>query len=582
MKNPLTGARAALVVTLLLSASLLWQATPAGAHVSEAEALTAARKGAQWIALLQELDGELGSFGGDWSMIGLASLGINAADVRAAPGEPSAQDFYLSQWTAEPSLLSVPTDYERAILGGYAGGLEPSRLGARTNLLADLAAFFDGHELGEAGATNTQVFGVLALRAIDGPGDVIETLVQRVREQQHADGGWNFAAAAKTSEADVTGAALAALCAAGVPSSDSAVVKALAYLHTVQDSATGGFVNPKVNTDSTAWVVSGLDTCGIDPQGAEWTTTAGKTPLDFLLAQQNEDGSFQLHPGDESEGLYATQDAVRALSGAGFIVAPPLREGGAPAVRSAPAVAAGTPVPMTLAIDAAGHVTGGSSLRMCKVLAPVGATVAQALADAELSSTPAYCVSDLALEGERIVRLNGVSAEPGTSAWQVSREGGAGEAQAGGTVGLGALVQVRLVPSTQAPVQTPQTPPAPPAQVASPSPRTVVRPRLAVAVLTRVVHGHVSLTVICPRSSAACAGTVQLSLSLPSVHGRLREQVVGRHVVRLAPGGAAAISVALDRQALAALRRHDDRLARIVVLAGTPSSLAASASTVLR
>ena len=124
-----------------------------------------------------------------------------------SPAEPSVQDFYLSQWTGEPPALFSTTDFERAILAGYAGGLEPSRLNAQTNLVADLAAQFNGHELGEKGATNADVFGVLALSAVGAPSDVIDTLAQTVREQQDADGGWNFAAGTKKSEADLTGAA---------------------------------------------------------------------------------------------------------------------------------------------------------------------------------------------------------------------------------------------------------------------------------------------------------------------------------------------------------------------------------------
>ena len=53
-------------------------------------------------------------------------------------------------------------------------------------IVADLAAQFNGHELGEKGATNADVFGVLALSAGGAPSDVIDTLAQqgqRVRER---------------------------------------------------------------------------------------------------------------------------------------------------------------------------------------------------------------------------------------------------------------------------------------------------------------------------------------------------------------------------------------------------------------
>ncbi len=596
MNHPLRAkALIAAVLVLFGFAAFGQAASPAGAAVTEAEEHAAARHGAEWIALLQESDGELGSFGGDWSMVALASVGINAADVRISPTEPSAQDFYLSLWTGEPPALFSATDFERAILSGYAGGLEPSRLDAKTNLLADLAAQFNGHELGEAGATNANVFGVLALAAIGAPDDVVKTLAQAVREQQDADGGWNFAAGAKHSEADMTGAAIAALCTAGTDSKDPAIVKAESYLHTVQDTATGGFGNPSTNTDSTAWVVSGLDTCKIDPQGPEWITTESKTPIGFLIAQQNEDGSFQLHPHDEEEDFYSTQDAVRALSGTGFIAPPAARkESGDPKTRPAPTVTVGTPVPMTLVIDSAGHITGGSSIRMCKVIAAAGSTVAQMLTAASEASSPSYCVSDISLKDGRIVRLNGVSAEPGKSAWEVRREGGDSEAQATGTVGLGALVQAQLVTNSE----TPQTPPPSPfattsATSATPKGTPVstdvgAHVRLQVGPLTRVRHGRLTVALRClPKAGAGgCSAVVRIRIALGARRGGpVRQRVVGEREVHIAQGATGTVTIALNAVALDALRAHDDRVAWIV--AGTrdrTSSISpgASASTVLR
>jgi hypothetical protein len=591
-------AAAAVSQTTPPAAATVSQTTPpAAATVSGAEALAAARHGAQWIVSLQELDGELGGFGGDWSMISLASVGVNAADVRVSPTEPSAQDYYLSLWTGEPPALFSATDYERAILAGYAGGLEPSRLDAHTNLLADLAVEFNGHELGEKGATNADIFGVLALSVVGAPTAVIDALAQSVREQQNADGGWNYAAGTKTSETDMTGAALAALCTAGVPNTDPAIVKAESYLHTVQDTATGGFMNPTVNTDSTAWVVSGLDACKINPQGTEWTTTAAKTPVDFLIAQQNEDGSFQFHAHDEEEDFYSTQDAVRALSGTGFIAPPPARsESSEPKVRPAPTVAVGTPVPMTLVIDSGGHVTGGSSIRMCKVTAPVGATIAQMLTDASEASSPSYCLSDISLQEGRIARVNGVSAEPGKSAWEVSREGGSSELGTAGKVGLGALVEVQLAPSSETPAPSPSTPVTP---TSTPPTTTTLTPAAAhapasagpaqqlqvrVEPLTRVRHGHMTVELICltPVGTADCSVVVRVRIALRARRGGpVRRRVVGEAEVHIAAGASGPVTIALSKAALEALRAHDDRVAWIVA-AVRASANSANAFTVLR
>jgi Prenyltransferase and squalene oxidase repeat len=592
MKHPLRVTRLSIATLLALCLAGLGPAVaPAGAAVTDVEEMAAAKHGAEWMTLLQEPSGELPSFGGDWSMISLASVGINAADVRLSPTEPSAQDFYLSLWTGEPPALFSATDFERAILTGYSGGLEPSRLDAQTNLVADLAAQFNGHELGEKGATNADVFGVLALSAVGAPTDVIDRLVQAVREQQDADGGWNFAAGTKRSEADLTGAALAALCTAGVPSTDPAIVKAESYLHSVQDAATGGFINVGVNTDSTAWVVSGLDACKLDPQTAEWTTTAAKTPIDFLIAQQNEDGSFQRKAGDEEEDFYATQDAVRALSRTGFIAPPPARqETGQPTVRPAPTVAPGTAVPMTLVIDSAGHVTGGSSIRMCKVIAPAGATVAQMLTAASEASLPSYCLSDVSLEGGRITRVNGVSSEPGRTAWEVSREGGSDELETNGAVGLGALVQVHLIPNRETPEIPAPSGTTSTARTTTETTHTPTPPRLQVRVgpLTRVRHGHITVALTClPKAGpAGCSGVVRVRAALRARRGGpVRQRVVGEAVVHIAAGASGKASISLSNSMLKALATHDDRVAWIVAAMRDPSSSGtrvASASTVLR
>ncbi len=441
---------------------------------------------------------------------------------------------------------------------------------------------------------------MLALSAVGAPRDVVDTLAQTVREQQNPSGGWNYAAGTKSSEADLTGAALAALCTAGVPNTDPAIVRAESYLHTVQDTTTGGFINPTVNTDSTAWVVSGLDACKIDPQTAEWTTTANKTPIDFLIAQQNEDGSFQLHAHDEEEDFYATQDAVRALSGAGFIAPPPSRtEAGQPAVRPAPTVAAGTPVPMTLVIDSAGHVTGGSSIRMCKVIAPVGATVAEMLTAASEASMPSYCLSDVSLQSGRITRVNGVSAEPGNTAWEISREGSAGVLETNGTLGLGALVEVQLVPHSEAP-EAPAPLPSPSGTTSTalttttPTPEAGHAPAIAppvrslqvrVGPVTRVHHGHmtVELTCLTPAGTAGCSGAVRVRIALRTRHGGpVRQRVAGETEIHIAAGTSSTATIPLSTAALKALRMHDDRVAWIVAAMPASASASANAFTVLR
>ena len=198
-----------------------------------------------------------------------------------------------------------------------------------------------------------------------------------LRGQQHLDGGWGVgrvstdAQRAAAGSVDMTGTVLAALCETGSAANDPEVRAGLSFLEGRQDPATGGFGN----VDSTGWALSGLNACGVAPQGGRFTTSASLTPVDYLLSQQDANGAF-LFSG--APNLYSTQNAVRALAGEAFSADPPRRATAAdPRFRAVPAVADGTPTPHVLAID-----DGAGDVRLCSVTAPAGAALATLLAAA--------------------------------------------------------------------------------------------------------------------------------------------------------------------------------------------------------
>jgi len=359
---------AAMLATAVVPAS-------AAAHVTPEAAQNAAGRAVGWYETQQSPDGNLSGFGGDWSMIALANAGVNAADLRRGVAAPSLQDYYAGSWTADGPGDSS-TDQSRALLAGHGGGIQRAKLSAGRNVVARQLQFFDGTQLGLTSTVNDDMFGLLAL-ARNGVGDLAPVLAKEVRRVQ-AGGGWNFGTSGAP-DTDMTGVGIAALCEAGAAPSDAAVAEALTWLGGRQDDATGGFASTfiGVNVDSTAWVVDGLRECGIDPQSAEWTTAAGKTPLDFLVAMQKDNGAFRWAPGDDGDDMYATQDAVTALVGEGFGTEPAARsDGRLPALRPAPDVAAGTVMPMALVIDHGPAEPGAE--RACSVEAAVGGTVAGA------------------------------------------------------------------------------------------------------------------------------------------------------------------------------------------------------------
>jgi hypothetical protein len=502
-----------LCVLALSMAAMAACAGSANAYVTPAQAEHAAERGADWFEASQQQSGELGS---DWAMTALAAAGINAADVRTAIADPSAQDFYLDEWQAS-GPGGAGTDAERGILAGDAGGIQTSRLSTaadatKSNLIARVAELFDGTQIGEPGLLNDDIFGVLALHQAGAPPELLRRIVDYLRTRQLPDGGWSWnASPSATADTDMTGSVVAAFCAAGVSTSDPDLKEALDLLHTLQDPSTGGFIAPPesfgvgVNTDTTSWVLSGLIQCGIDPQGPEWTTAEGKTPLDYLVSMQRPDGHFDW-TAEYAGGAFETFDAVRPLGGVAFSSAPPARlDESSPAVRPAAEVADGTTVPITLVID---HGPGAEDVRMCRVDVKAGSDLGEVLGDAETASTPGACVSEFATSagpgGTGISSLDGVAATPGYD-WRVRVDGSAPQAESDEPIGFGDLVFLKFGATVANPGPAPKVAVPPVVAVKRHSSRG---PRISIRGEARWHQGGVEIELRGPRGlgESGCRG----------------------------------------------------------------------------
>jgi hypothetical protein len=515
--TPRWSLRALGALGLGIAAMLAWTAS-ASAYVTPAQAEHAADRGANWFQANQE---ESGSLGTDWAMTALAAADINAADVSTSLADPSAQDFYLDEWqTGGPG--GAGTDAARGILTGVAGGIQPSRLSTasdatKSNLVARIAELFDGTQIGETGLLNDDIFGVLALHQAGAPQPILRRIVDYLRTHQHADGGWTWnASPSAPADTDMTGSVVAAFCAAGVDTDDPDLQQALALLHSLQDPATGGFIAPPesfgigVNTDTTAWVTSGLIQCGIDPQSPQWTTDQGKTPLDYLVSLQRPDGHFDWTE-EFAGGPFETFDSVRPLGGIGFSTTPPARlDGVSSAVRAAPAVAEGANVPITLVID---HGPGADDVRMCRVDVEAGTDLETALGDAEASSAPAGCVDELETTagsgGVRVTSLNGV-AETSEHGWRIGLDGASPQEEVSEPIGFGDLVFLKFAATVANP--------GPASRVDVPALKQVPQRRARgprVAILPRAQwkdSGEIAMRLRCPRGNGqqGCRGTLTI------------------------------------------------------------------------
>jgi hypothetical protein len=437
-----------LALAALAAVSLLVPAT-AAAKATPTEINTAKSKGVEYLKGLQKTNGEMPGFGGDWALTAFAAAGVAPADVKKTG---DARGWYegLVGSPTWPGGEPVSTDFERAALLAYAAGVDPARVSKRQNLIAKVTSYYQPESPGYYGSTfNATVFGLLALADAKTPGGavrvppiVLEQAVTAVKANQHTDGGWtwekaagNPEALAKVSEPDMAGAAMAALCTAGVANTDTAIVNARKYLASKLVKANGatgaGAIESPfgINTDSTAWAVQGLKACEIDPQEAEFTGEApgSKTPLDFLISQQVKGGGFRYGTAGSTAETYAGQDAVRALGSGGFTAAPPKPSKGEQ-WNAVTEFATGATETTSLALV----VNNGSSpLKICSVtLAPetTTTTLAKVLTAAVAGTTPASCVTGfLPGSGEgAITQVNGFPASPAEK-WKVTIDGGTKE-----------------------------------------------------------------------------------------------------------------------------------------------------------
>ncbi|MFJ4905096.1 hypothetical protein ACIQCR_13535 [Streptomyces sp. NPDC093249] len=448
MSRPRTSRRLALAVPAALGALAL-TAPLALATSTPAQIATSRTNGVAYLKSLQAADGSYAGSGlsNEWAFSAFAASGTAVVDV--APGgdtTKNARTVYrnLLSTAAWPSATPVVTDYERGTLNAYAAGIDPARVSASRNLVADVYAYWQTAEPGYFGPSanfNGTVFAALALGGAKTqagtarvPQALSDALVAKLRANQHNDGGWTYQKVEgnptginSASDIDMTGAAMAALCASGVSGTDTDVVQAKNFLKGKLVSASGAFNSLYgVNSSSNGWGVAGLNACGINPQSAEFTTVSTKTPVDFLIANQfSPAGGFKYKPADTAPSAYASIDALRAVAGGGFTTAPPVPvTPGATRWVAQSAFTPGTATKLALSVD-----DGSGNLKVCSVsFTPTATTttLGEVLAAATTASTPSGCVTGVTPSSGTgaITTLNG-KADSGANTWKVGVDGSA-------------------------------------------------------------------------------------------------------------------------------------------------------------
>jgi hypothetical protein len=454
----------------LLAAILVSLAVPAfaSATATPTEVANSLSKGVTYLKGLQVESGEIAGFGGDWALTSLSAAGTAPAEVDKSGLEGHDARSWYEGVVGAPTWAEggVATDFERGALLAYAAGIDPARVSKRQNLIAKVASTYQPASPGYYGETlNGTVFGLLALADVKTtggvkrfPAKVYEQAITAIEANQHTDGGWTWQKAAgnetalKTaSEPDLTGAAMAALCTAGVPNTKETIVKARKYLVSIFEKTTGAFKSEfGNNTDSNAWAVDGLKACEINPQATEFTGTgSGKpTPLNYLINQQITSGTtaggFKYSTGTTTEE-YASQDAVRALGSGGFTATPPVPALG-PQWTGVTEFATGAGETDSLALVVE---KGSEPLKICSVtLAPEATTTTLSkVFDAAVGgTTPASCVTSyLPSSGSgAITQINGAPSTP-EARWKIGIDGGTLQtAERGTTIHVGDTIYLKF------------------------------------------------------------------------------------------------------------------------------------------
>jgi prenyltransferase beta subunit len=331
------------------------------------------------VRFLQEAQNSDGGFGGEageessqlfsaWVALALAAASINPQD-QAKPGGSSVYT-YLAEHVAKAirSELCAPvictTAFERELLIVDASGTSPEDFGG-VDLVSELLARKLANSSfpfvpGGHGEVNDTIFAILSLSPIKEKAvqEVVEHAAEWVIQQQNSDGSWAWQNKGSPDESDMTGAAIEALNAAGMPDTE-AQQKAIKYLHEVQE-ADGGFPEfpseGESNSGSTAWATQGIWAAGEDPEAPAWVQpSSGRGPLDYLESMQQPDGHIRYRKSEELNGVWMTAYAGPAYAGQPLPIPPPPRNPEAPVPPSSPGQGGGTQ-------SGSGVIAGGGGL----------------------------------------------------------------------------------------------------------------------------------------------------------------------------------------------------------------------------
>jgi energy-coupling factor transport system substrate-specific component len=331
------------VTTALLVLAAIVVVAPSSAHASptaEAARIDVSREVA-YLTSAQNSDGGFGAAAGQssselysaWVAIGLAAAGRDPLSV--------SRDGHtvLDAIRGEASSLQGAGDIERTILALRACGVSVRALAGGKGTSGDLVGRllrYRAHDGSFGGQGNLTAFAILALRAAGYPihSTVVRAAAGWLARQQEPDGGFSFAERGGGSDVDDTAAVLQALIAAG-QRSDVAIARADQFIVGAQN-LDGGFpeqAGGASNAQSTAWAIQALFATSRNVEAI--TRQGSRSPLGYLESLIAPNGSVRYSRTGAQTPVWVTAQALTALAGKPFPIAPVLS-----GARSSAAVAA--------------------------------------------------------------------------------------------------------------------------------------------------------------------------------------------------------------------------------------------------
>lgn len=252
----------------------------------------------------------------DWMAI---ATGCSGDPVKRNAYLQGLEDYVTRQYANNGGLHRIKaTEWHRISLAILALGGDPTVFGKDAiNLIADGTYNFQmADSLGLQGL-NGWIFALITLDAAayevpENARFTREDMLREILSAQTEDGG--FGLSGSSADVDITAMALQALAPYCAENAEVAAAadRALDWL-AAQQNENGGFTSwGSAAAEGTAQTVIALCSLGIDPRTEERFIKNGNSPVDGLMQYQTEDGMFR-HTLDSEADIMATEQAALAL-----------------------------------------------------------------------------------------------------------------------------------------------------------------------------------------------------------------------------------------------------------------------------